>query len=118
MSRRYEDVDGIDARFDRAWDEALREDAQRRAQATTPKCKRCGDAGFMLTAAQRTELHSKLLALLSGPIDWTCPAEQSLLNPSSPPHLLGVAHNLTARLVAADQGLCIYCTDFVEGPAT
>lgn len=87
-------------------------------EATAPKCKRCGDVGFMLTSKGRADLHGQLLALLSGPIDWTCPAEQSLLDPTSPPHLLGVAHNLAARLVAADQGLCVYCTDYIEGPAT
>jgi hypothetical protein len=120
MSRRYDDKDGIDAPFNQAWDAAIREDKIRQDAKckAAGKCKRCGDAGFMLTAAQRVELHAKLLALLSGPINWTCSAEQSLLVPSSPPQLLGVAHNLVARLVAADQGLCVYCTDFVEGPAT
>jgi ribosomal protein S27AE len=120
MSRRYDDKDGIDAPFNQAWDAAIREDKVREdaKRKRALKCKRCGDASFMLTDKQRVELHAKLLALLSGPIDWTCPAEKSLLNPSSPPHVLGVAHNLSARLVAGDQGLCVYCTDYVEGPAT
>jgi len=104
MSRRYEDDDGIDGPADTAWDEVLREDAARRTQATAPTCKRCGDAGFMLTDKQRLELHARLLALLSGSIEW--------------PHLLSIAHNLAARLVAADQGLCVNCTAYIKGPAT
>jgi len=117
MSRRY-DNDGIDGPIDKAWDAAIREDAERRAQATAPKCKRCKCEGWMLTDAQRVEDHAKLLALVSGPIDWTCRAEQSLSNPLSPTSVLAHTWHLAGRLVAADQGLCVHCTEFVEGPAT
>jgi hypothetical protein len=86
-------------------------------RANTPKCKRCKCEGWMLTDEQRVEDHAKLLALVSGPIAWTCPAEQSLLNHASPPRVLAHAWHLAGRLVAADQGLCVVCTEFIEGPA-
>jgi hypothetical protein len=117
---RYDDKDGIDAPFNLAWDAALHED-KLRADAkrnAARKCKHCRREHFMLTDRERVEDHAKLLALVTGHIAWACPSEQSLLNHASSPYVIGSVHHLIARLVAADQGLCVHCVDYIEGPAS
>jgi hypothetical protein len=84
--------------------------------ATPNRCKRCGYDYAMLTPATRVEHHERLLALLSH-VNWMVPVTDYPLVEESPPYVIGFAQAYAARLVAADQGLCANCVEYLA-PST
>lgn len=105
---RYDDEDGIDAPADRAWQAAIREDAQQQ-----PPCKRCGRPYYMTSAEDRARYDAQIFAALTL---WyrTSPLERGL--DDNVCVKLARASVYAEFLVGADQGCCRQCSHEVIQP--